>query len=152
MLRSLLVLVTVLALSVPAGAVEKAVEKKAVKGQAAQLLADISYFAAQAIAADMIVVFSERGATARLISKQRPVSPIIAFTPYESVRQRMALYWGVRPSLIPQIEHTDDRVEEAERKLKAEGLVKGGEKIVILSGTQVGQPGGTNLMKLHEVR
>lgn len=111
-----------------------------------------AYFAAQAIAADMIVVFSERGATARLISKQRPVSPIIAFTPYESVRQRMALYWGVRPSLIPQIEHTDDRVEEAERKLKAEGLVKGGEKVVILSGTQVGQPGGTNLMKLHEVR
>lgn len=49
MLRSLLVLVTVLALSVPAGAVEKAVEqKKAVKRQAAQLLADISYFAAQA--------------------------------------------------------------------------------------------------------
>ncbi|MCP9453204.1 MAG: pyruvate kinase [Nitrospira sp.] len=110
-----------------------------------------AYFAAQAIAADMIVVFSERGATARLISKQRPASPIIAFTPYESVRQRMALYWGVRPSLIPQIEHTDDRVEEAERKLKAEGLVKGGEKIVILSGTQVGQPGGTNLMKLHEI-
>lgn len=111
-----------------------------------------AYFAAQAIAADMIVVFSERGATARLISKQRPASPIIAFTPYESVRRRMALYWGVRPSLIPQIEHTDDRVEEAERKLKAEGLVKGGEKLVILSGTQVGQPGGTNLMKLHDVR
>ncbi|MCA1958398.1 MAG: pyruvate kinase [Nitrospira sp.] len=111
-----------------------------------------AYFAAQAVAADAIVVFSERGATARLISKQRPASSIIAFTPYESVRQRMALYWGVRPSLIPQIEHTDDRVEEAERRLKAEGLVKGGEKIVILSGTQVGQPGGTNLMKLHEVR
>jgi pyruvate kinase len=110
-----------------------------------------AYFAAQAIAADMIVVFSERGTTARLISKQRPVSPIIAFTPYESVRQRMALYWGVRPSLMQQIAHTDDRVEEAERKLKAEGLVKGGEKIVILSGTQVGQPGGTNLMKLHEI-
>ncbi|MCP9472563.1 MAG: pyruvate kinase [Nitrospira sp.] len=111
-----------------------------------------AYFAAQAVAADAIVVFSEGGSTARLISKQRPASPIIAFTPYESVRQRMALYWGVRPSLIPQIEHTDDRVEEAERRLKAEGLVKGGEKIVILSGTQVGQPGGTNLMKLHEVR
>lgn len=44
MLRSLLVLVTILALSVPAGAIEK----KAVKGQTAQLLADISYFAAQA--------------------------------------------------------------------------------------------------------
>jgi pyruvate kinase len=35
--------------------------------------------------------------------------------------------------------------------LKAEALVKAGERIVILSGTTVGRPGGTNLMKLHEV-
>lgn len=110
-----------------------------------------AFFAARAISANAIVVFSERGATARLISKQRPTAPIIAFTPYEGVRQQMALYWGVRPFFIPQIAHTDDRVEEAEQRLKSEGLVKGGEKIVILSGTQVGQPGGTNLMKLHEI-
>jgi pyruvate kinase len=63
----------------------------------------------------------------------------------------MALYWGVRPYTMPQIEQTDTRVTEAERRLKAEGLVKAGEKIVILSGTRVGHPGGTNLIKLHEV-
>jgi pyruvate kinase len=111
-----------------------------------------AFSAAKAISANAIVAFSERGATARLISKQRPAAPIVAFTPFESVRQLMALYWGVRPLTIPQIEHTDPRVEEAERRLKSEGLVRTGEKIVILSGTQVGQPGGTNLMKLHEVR
>jgi pyruvate kinase len=111
-----------------------------------------AFSAAQSIGARAIVAFSERGATARLISKQRPTAPIVAFTPCESVRRRMALYWGVRPYTIPQIEHTDARVDEAERRLKAEGLVKTGEKIVILSGTQVGHPGGTNLMKLHEVR
>lgn len=110
-----------------------------------------AFSAAKAISASAIVVFSERGPTARLIAKQRPAAPIVAFTPFESVRQRMALYWGVRPLTIPQIEHTDARVGEAERRLKSEGLVKTGEKIVILSGTQVGQPGGTNLMKLHEV-
>jgi pyruvate kinase len=64
----------------------------------------------------------------------------------------MALYWGVRPYTMPQLEQTDARVDEAERRLKSEGLVETGEKIVILSGTRVGQPGGTNLMKLHEVR
>lgn len=111
-----------------------------------------AFSAAQAIDASAIVAFSERGATARLISKQRPAAPIIALTPYESVRQRMTLYWGVRSYTIPQIEQTDGRVVEAERRLKSEGLVKAGEKIVILSGTRVGHPGGTNLMKLHEVR
>jgi pyruvate kinase len=111
-----------------------------------------AFFAARAISASAIVAFSERGATARLISKQRPAAPIVAFTPFESVRQRMALYWGVRPYTIPQIEQTDARTQEAERRLKTEGLAKAGEKIVILSGTQVGRPGGTNLVKLQEMR
>jgi pyruvate kinase len=107
--------------------------------------------AAKAIAAGVIVAFSERGTTARLISKQRPAAPIIAFTPFEPIRKRMALYWGVRPYTMPQIEQTDARVDEAERRLKAEGLAKTGERIVILSGTRIGQPGGTNLIKLHVI-
>jgi pyruvate kinase len=63
----------------------------------------------------------------------------------------MALYWGVEPHTMQQITQTDERVHEAERRLKAEGLVKPGERIVILLGTTIGQPGGTNLIKLQEV-
>ncbi|MCC6139195.1 MAG: pyruvate kinase [Nitrospira sp.] len=107
--------------------------------------------AAKAIAASLIVAFSEQGTTARFISKQRPAAPIVAFTLFEPVRKRMALYWGVRPYTMPQIEQTDARVDEAERRLKAEGLAVPGERIVILSGTRSGQPGGTNLIKLHVV-
>jgi len=107
--------------------------------------------AAAAITARAIVAFSERGMTARLISKQRPAAPIIAFTPFESVRQQMALYWGVRPYTMQQIDQTDERLDEAERRLKSEGLTKKGERIIILSGSRIGQPGGTNLIKLQEV-
>lgn len=107
--------------------------------------------AAAATGAHAIVAFSERGTTARLVSKQRPAAPIIGFTPFEPIRRRMALYWGVMPHTMPQIPATDERVSEAERRLKAEGLATTGQRIVILSGTRVGQPGGTNLMKLHEV-
>jgi len=107
--------------------------------------------AAAATAASAIVAFSELGSTARLISKQRPAPPIIAFTPFEPVRCQMALYWGVLPHTMQQIAQTDERIHEAERRLKSEGLVKPGERIVILSGTQIGQPGGTNLIMLQEV-
>jgi pyruvate kinase len=107
--------------------------------------------AARAIHANAIVAFSERGMTARLISKQRPGAPILAFTPHETARQQMALYWGVRPFTMPQVEQTDARIEEAERRLKSAGLVKSGERIVILSGTRAAQPGGTNLIKMHEI-
>jgi pyruvate kinase len=123
------------------------------KGQVSfpEAISTSAWSAAGAIGASAIVAFSEMGMTARLVSKQRPVAPIIAFTPFGPVRQQMALYWGVLPHTMPQISQTDARVAEAERRLKSEGLVKPGQRIVILSGTRVGQPGGTNLMKLHEV-
>ena len=107
--------------------------------------------AARAIHANAIVAFSERGMTARLISKQRSGAPILSFTPHETVRQQMALYWGVRAFTMPQVEQTDARIEEAERRLKSAGFVKSGDRIVILSGTRAAQPGGTNLIKLHEI-
>ena len=107
--------------------------------------------AARAINAKAIVAFSERGTTARLISKQRTRAPILVFTPHETVRQQMALHWGVRSFTMPQVDQTDARIEEAERRLKLAGLVKHGERIVILSGTHAAQPGGTNLIKLHEI-
>ena len=107
--------------------------------------------AASAVGASVIVAFSELGMTARLLSKQRPAAPIIAFTPFEAVLRRMALYWGVIPRTMLQIDQTDERMHEAECRLKAEGLASKGQRIVILSGTSIGQPGGTNLMKLHEI-
>ena len=63
----------------------------------------------------------------------------------------MALYWGVIPHQMPLIAETDVRIAEVERRLKGEGLVEKGQRIVVVSGALVGQKGGTNLMKLHEV-
>ena len=107
--------------------------------------------AATSTRASALVAFSQSGMTVHLVSKQRPTTPIIAFTPVEQVRQRMALCWGVLPYTMPLIEQTDARISEVERRLKLEGLAKTGDIIVIVSGALVGQRGGTNLMKLHEV-
>lgn len=107
--------------------------------------------AASSTGASALVAFSQSGMTVHLMSKQRPTAPIIAFTPVEQVRQRMALCWGVLPYTMPLIEQTDARISAVERRLKAEGLAKTGDRIVIVSGALVGLRGGTNLMKLHEV-
>jgi pyruvate kinase len=107
--------------------------------------------AASSIGASAVVAFSQSGMTVHLLSKQRPTTPIIAFTPVEQVRQRMALCWGVLPYTMPLIEQTDARISSVERRLKAEGLAKTGDRIVIVSGALVGLRGGTNLLKLHEV-
>lgn len=106
---------------------------------------------ASMVRAAAIVAFSESGATARLIGKHRPAAPIIAFTPFEPVRRRMALYWGVRPLTMPPVAQTDDRVREAERRLTTEGLAASGDKLAIVTGAQASHPGGTTLLKLHAV-
>jgi len=107
--------------------------------------------AAAATQAAAIATFSESGTTARLLSKQRPAAPIVAFTPHDLVRQRMALYWGVLPRLLARIQDPDDRVHAVEHRLVEETLVGTGDCIVLLSGTVAGQLGGTNVMKLHRI-
>ncbi|HWG96376.1 MAG TPA: pyruvate kinase [Nitrospira sp.] len=108
-------------------------------------------FAARATDATAIVAFSESGTTVRLISKQRPTAPILAFTHTEPIKRRMALYWGVRSFIMLRIGETDPHIREAEQQLKAEGLVNKGDKVVIVSGTMAAQIGGTNMLKLHEI-
>lgn len=107
--------------------------------------------ASAATQAAAIATFSESGTTARLLSKQRPTAPIVAFTPHDLVRQRMALYWGVLPRLLARIQDPDDRVRAVEHRLVEETLVGMGDCVVLLSGTVAGQLGGTNTMKLHRI-
>ena len=47
------------------------------------------------IGASCIVTPTVSGKTARLISNLRPSVPIYAVTPYEWVKRKMQLYWGV---------------------------------------------------------
>ena len=107
--------------------------------------------AAAATEAAAIATFSESGSTARLLSKQRPGAPIVAFTPHDPVQRRMALYWGVLPRMMARVQDPDERVLAVERRLKEETLAKPGDCVVLLSGAVTGQLGGTNAMKLHRV-
>jgi pyruvate kinase len=99
-----------------------------------------------------VAVMTESGMTARLLSKYQPGTPIVAFTPHEAVRRRMALYWGVTPQTLAWHHNSDEQVTELERSLKSHGIVVAGDRIVLLAGTVAGRPGGTNIMKLHAVQ
>ncbi len=47
-----------------------------------------------------IVVFTRSGLSAHLISKDRPRTPILAYTPSTTVYRQLALWWGVWPHCI----------------------------------------------------
>src|ERR671924_637863 len=65
-----------------------------------EAVSDAAASAARALDASAIVAFTQSGFSARLISQQRPATPIIAFTPFTAVQRRLALTWGVTSRLI----------------------------------------------------
>ncbi len=102
------------------------------------------------IKAKLIMVFSVSGATAITISKMRPVCPIVAFTPEESIRRKLSIYWGVFPLLLKTHSSTDQMIEIGEKILKEKGLVKKGETIVIVAGKTPAK-GATNMLKVERI-
>jgi pyruvate kinase len=97
-----------------------------------------------------IAVYTETGATARLISKYRPPTGIYAFTKSASVCNRMNLYWGVQPREWSHGSTPDEMVVGAEKRLLAEEVIRPGDVVGVVSGTQM-HSGATNLMRLHQV-
>ena len=104
--------------------------------------------AAEDLKARYVAAFTESGATARLVSHSRPVSPILAFTPYEPVYRRLALRWGVTPMHGHHFETTDEMIDEAMELLSQREMVQSGDVVVIVCGTTT-LSGATNMIKIH---
>ena len=99
----------------------------------------------------VIVVFTEGGRTARLISKYRPGPPIIAFSRSQDARREMSLLWGVVPRRSEEVHDLEEMSAVTERRLIEEGLVRTGDLVGIVGGTPLGVGGTTNFMKFHVV-
>jgi pyruvate kinase len=96
-----------------------------------------------------IAIFTETGATARLLSKYRPDPPIYALSPFEKVINRSMLLWGTYPLLCARFKDTDSLVNMAEDILESQGVLE--RQIVgIVAGTRT-RSGATNFMRLHMI-
>jgi pyruvate kinase len=107
--------------------------------------------AAREAGASLIVAFTLTGTTARLVSRYRPQVPIIAFSPNQEVRRRLSLLWGVMPRVLEPVQEAEEMVRRVEEELLARGLAKRGERIVIVFGAPIGQPGKINSLRLHTI-
>src|SRR5574341_443534 len=105
--------------------------------------------AAVELGAMAICIFTQTGGMARVVSKLRPPTPIIAFTPHRDVLRRLALYWGVQPRLITESHHTEELIEKIDAALVEDGSVRKGDVLVITAGAPMWVKGTTNLLKLH---
>jgi len=107
---------------------------------------------AKEIGAKYLVAFTESGSSAMNVSLARPHVPIIAFSPSPQARRVMALYWGVIPREMPQVNDTDRLVDWCSADLMGAGLAGPGERVVIVFGAPIGVRGTTNTIRVHVIR
>jgi pyruvate kinase len=97
-----------------------------------------------------IAVFTESGNTARMLSKHRPRACIYAFSRDPEVCNRMNALWGVHPIHKKEWNSAEEMVRTAERELLPRGLIRQGDVLGLVAGTQHAE-GATNFMRLHTV-
>jgi pyruvate kinase len=116
-------------------------------------LAGAANYAAEQLDAKYLVVFTQTGFAARLMSKFRPKVPVIALTPSTWVARRMNLLWGVQPFVLRETgDYHEQIVDRVDEFLLAKDIVRSGDRLVILMGSPIYQRAKTNLLRVHRVR
>ena len=118
----------------------------------ADALAHAARFLAEDVDATAIVAASESGHSALKMAKFRPCVPIIASTPSDRVRRRLALSWGIHPTTIPHTtEGADAIIQNAAESALDTGIVTDGDRLVVMSGmmTELEGVDSSNMLKIH---
>ncbi|MBR1868155.1 MAG: pyruvate kinase [Clostridia bacterium] len=101
------------------------------------------------LGAKAIVVCTQTGMTARMVSRFRPEVPIIGMTSDEKAFRKLALSWGVIPMKSDVYNSVDILFYFAKQAAKKSGLVKSGETVVMTGGTPIGQGGNSSLINVE---
>jgi pyruvate kinase len=120
-------------------------------GEVGSAIAHAAAASADELHARVIIAFTESGTTALRCSKARPRVPVIAASPHPEVLRKTALYAGVIPLLVSPGADTDQMVENATQAALRSGLVRTGDRVVVVAGVPVGRAGQTNLLKVEVV-
>jgi len=93
--------------------------------------------AAKDAKADAIVVYTETGRTAEVISSYRPACPIIALTDNVKTYHKLSLDQGVVPVYVAHEDSEDEIIGRGITKLENDGILEKDDKIVIAGGNKI---------------
>jgi pyruvate kinase len=106
---------------------------------------------AELLGSKFVCVFTESGDSLRRVARLRSAVPTLAFTPSETVRNRLSLVWGAQTYLVAPVKHTDQMMNQVDELVLATGKGKIGEEVVVVAGTPPGVPGSTNTLRVHKL-
>lgn len=111
--------------------------------------------AAYAMANDLdvacILTPTMSGLTARLISRWKPLQPIVAPSPNQTVLRQLLLVSGVYPIETGLAEDSDTMVQNAMRSALQADFVKRMDKVVIAAGLPLHSPLMTNAVRVYYI-
>lgn len=100
-----------------------------------------------------IICLTETGATPLMMSRIKSSLPIFAFSRHYSTQHRVALYRGVQTIPFDSAKIANEQTNDSAVGLLIEkGVVNDGDLVVITKGDYVNAQGGTNTMKIVQVR
>ena len=98
-----------------------------------------------------IIVFSNSGKSAKLVSAMRPAAKIVTISPNINVCRQVSLIWGVKAINSRDANGWKDMMsisKEIIRKLK---FIKKNDFVIITAGLPFGNAGMTNMIRLYKV-
>ncbi|MCI5678517.1 MAG: pyruvate kinase [Bacteroidales bacterium] len=98
-----------------------------------------------------ISTITRSGFTARMISKHRPVCPLLASTSDERVWRQMNLIWGCKPLLYHGELPKGGVFDTALKIAVSSGMLKNGDTVVSALGMPLGFSGATNTLRVDIV-
>ena len=101
------------------------------------------------IGAKLIVVFTEGGGSARLVSRLAADVPVIGATTDIGNARRMGLLRGVESLLVPRTKHFSEMLASIQPLLKNRTGLQSGDRVVITLGHPLWNTGTTNMMRVE---
>ena len=98
-----------------------------------------------------IIVFSNSGKSAKLVSAMRPAAKILTISPNINVSRQVSLLWGVQSINSRDANGWRDMMSISKEIIKKLKFIKKDDFIIITAGLPFGKAGMTNMIRLYKV-
>ena len=98
-----------------------------------------------------IIVFSNSGKSAKLVSAMRPAAKILTISPNINVSRQVSLLWGVQSINSRDANGWKDMMSISKEIIKKLKFIKKNDYVIITAGLPFGKAGMTNMIRLYKV-
>ena len=98
-----------------------------------------------------IIVFSNTGKSAKLVSAMRPAAKILTISPNINVSRQVSLLWGVQSINSRDASGWKDMMSISKEIIKKLKFIKKNDFVIITAGLPFGKAGMTNMIRLYKI-